>query len=292
MDSGIYKRVLIGVAMMAILTLAINYIESANGVTCSPGYLFYGATSSLGVPNGGDCNNPILYDGGITGWGTGAMLISLGVVLWDDRPERMPRISSEHITWGHRFRCWQALKEGRIRKEGAELQIGNLKFEDNGWEAYALKEIFVDEAYRQLAVKGLSVIDIGASIADTPIYFASQGALQVCGYEPDRERYEEGKRNIERNGMHGRITLHNAPYDGKVGDVLKIDCEGCEYALIPTLARKGFKQIIMEVHNGLGGIVEPLKENGYVILESPKGKQGILFAVKGESNEEADKVVW
>ena len=122
------------------------------------------------------------------------------------------------------------------------------------------------------AVKGKTVIDIGANIGDTPIYFAVRGASKVIALEPYPKNYELAKKNIEANGFSDRIvillagcaaecgfitidpnksgifsplikskhgirvpllTLENILNENSISEcVLKIDCEGCEYEII------------------------------------------------------------
>jgi FkbM family methyltransferase len=125
-----------------------------------------------------------------------------------------------------------------------------------------------------LPLEGKTVIDIGANIADSSIYFAHNGAKKVIALEPFARNYIIAKRNVELNGMQSVIELLNA---GCIGTsktmmlnadglgvyeqgtqksngtqvifyslaellntyesdnlVLKLDCEGCEDDTIST----------------------------------------------------------
>ena len=133
-------------------------------------------------------------------------------------------------------------------------------------------DVFIKEEYRFLNVKDRTVIDVGASIGDSPIYFAVNGATKVIGLEPYPYTFKFGVRNIQENGLDEKIIFLNAGYglDGeilldenkvstdamealpsKIGKkipiyslkslvnkfnldkaVLKMDCEGCEYSLV------------------------------------------------------------
>ena len=67
--------------------------------------------------------------------------------------------------------------------------------------------IFANKIYRYLPVKGRTVIDIGANIADSSIYFSLLGANEVIALEPLPNTYEIAKKNIELNNLADNITL-------------------------------------------------------------------------------------
>ena len=162
-----------------------------------------------------------------------------------------------------------------------ELNDSFIEFEYNGKRVkfYGLKygdpwTVFAHGDYDHLDVRDKVVIDIGASIGDTSIYFALRGAKKVIAFEPFPRIFELAKRNIKENGLQDKIVLVNAGcgYDGKVrvrenfeansstqladhgtgleipiyslntivkmfdikDAVLKVDCEGCEYELFRT----------------------------------------------------------
>ncbi len=153
---------------------------------------------------------------------------------------------------------------------------------------------FFKEQYKWLNVRDKVVIDIGANIGDTAIYFALNGAKHVYAFEPYPYSYEIAKRNIKLNKLEGKVTLFNEAVSAK-GEyitinpnfentegsdlkefakgtkvrittleeiverlnikraVLKMDCEGCEYAVLlnasyETLSH--FDQIMVEYHYG------------------------------------------
>ncbi len=134
-----------------------------------------------------------------------------------------------------------------------------------------INEQFFNEQYKWLDVKGRTVVDVGANIGDTAIYFAVNGASHVYSFEPYPYSYNQAKRNIKMNGIknitllnvgcgkRGRITidpkfanaggsdLHPSKKGvtvrirsladivrsyGMYDPVLKVDCEGCEYPLL------------------------------------------------------------
>ena len=66
----------------------------------------------------------------------------------------------------------------------------------------------MNNIYKQLPVKGKIVIDIGANIADSSIYFALCGANKVIGLEPFPKNYEFALRNVQLNNLSNKITIH------------------------------------------------------------------------------------
>jgi len=137
----------------------------------------------------------------------------------------------------------------------------------------AFLEIFVENTYKELLpLEGETVLDIGANIGDSSIYFALNNAEKVIALEPFPETYLTAKKNIEENSLTNKITLLNAAYgkdcevllDDSVPQnrlsllkpsnkgikvksysletllnlyninkaILKMDCEGCEYQIL------------------------------------------------------------
>ncbi|MCL4480412.1 MAG: FkbM family methyltransferase [Candidatus Thermoplasmatota archaeon] len=166
-------------------------------------------------------------------------------------------------------------------------------------------DVFIKEEYKFLNVKGRICIDIGASIGDSPIYFALNGATKVIGLEPYPYTFNFGVRNIKENGLDQKIIFLNAGYglDGeilvdenkvstdamdlqqsKIGKkistyslktlvnkfkldkvVLKMDCEGCEYALLNEDEEvfNHIEMIQIEYHYGYEDLVKKLKNCGF-----------------------------
>ena len=59
-------------------------------------------------------------------------------------------------------------------------------------------EVFKEEIYKGFPVLGAIVIDVGANIGDSPIYFSLMGAKLVLAYEPSLEFFEIAKQNISK----------------------------------------------------------------------------------------------
>jgi len=149
-----------------------------------------------------------------------------------------------------------------------------------------------------------SVLDVGAFIGDTTIYFALRGARDVVAFEPYPFPYEFALRNVQANGL-GNVRVINVGVsgsDGTVGvtrgettmgdelkpseepdavevpvysldrvleeygpfDVMKMDCEGCEYdAVLNSRKVAEPRQIQMEYHYGPRRLVEALRNAGF-----------------------------
>lgn len=78
---------------------------------------------------------------------------------------------------------------------------------------------FFDEPHSELDVKNRNVVDIGAYIADTAIYFALNGAKHVYALEPFPYSYELAQKNIALNGLEKKITMINAGAGSKKGTI-------------------------------------------------------------------------
>jgi FkbM family methyltransferase len=189
--------------------------------------------------------------------------------------------------------------------------------------------------YLMLNVEGRSVLDVGAFVGDSAIYFALRGARRVVSVEPSPWAFRAARKNVEVNGLSDRVTLLNCAVgrdedkalrlaevetngvfsagraDGsgshevptctldslieKHGpfEVLKMDCEGCEYGSIPYSRRLGeLREVLIEYHDGYEPLAKKLMEEGFEVMYSWAGsggglahrpfdpKSGYIYAVK------------
>jgi FkbM family methyltransferase len=67
--------------------------------------------------------------------------------------------------------------------------------------------IFVVNVYKELPVQNKTVIDVGANIGDSAIYFALSGAVKIICLEPFPKNYELAKKNIKSNNFSNNTTL-------------------------------------------------------------------------------------
>lgn len=178
---------------------------------------------------------------------------------------------------------------------------------------------FFEESYNLLEVNDKVVLDIGASLGDTSIYFAMKGAKKVYAYEPLKEIFEYLLLNIKINNYDEIIVPYNRAVSSKKGkvyinpiknwsglshievemnrdgyrvdsdllkldaDVLKIDCEGCEYDIFSNIKSLDYEEIMMEFHKGSKLLVNKLTDMGYninIISETHDKTRGIIYAKK------------
>lgn len=108
--------------------------------------------------------------------------------------------------------------------------------------------VFFDEVYRFLPVKGNVVVDIGANIGDSAIYFAMRGAKKVITVEPFPKNYESAKKNIELNNLSNIITLLFAGCSDDLGSIIiNPEQEGAGSSLDET--KNGIKVPLMTLEN-------------------------------------------
>jgi len=73
----------------------------------------------------------------------------------------------------------------------------------------AIFQVFEEEDYKFLNVKDKNVLDIGAFVGDSPIYFILKGAKKVYAVEPNPDAYNEMLENIKLNNMENKIIPIN-----------------------------------------------------------------------------------
>ena len=79
--------------------------------------------------------------------------------------------------------------------------------------------VFFTEDYKFLDPKGSVVIDIGANIGDSAIYFALNGAEKIIALEPYPCSYNLAQENIKINNFNDKVELLNAGY-GKDSSII------------------------------------------------------------------------
>ena len=72
----------------------------------------------------------------------------------------------------------------------------------------ACEEVF-GGAYSWLPVENRTVLDIGANIGDSSVYFATRGATKIFALEVNTATYEIGKTNVRGNKLEEKIEFLN-----------------------------------------------------------------------------------
>ena len=134
--------------------------------------------------------------------------------------------NGEHITFHNKFealatahglrKCYDINNDILIIKKKDLPLVRLYGWEDNG----DLFAIFFEDTYGSLPVKNNDVIDIGANIGDSSVYFALKGAKKVIAVEPLPNNYELAKKNIQLNKLLNKIELITAACSSKSGHML------------------------------------------------------------------------
>jgi FkbM family methyltransferase len=110
-----------------------------------------------------------------------------------------------------------AVKDGWVYDLTNRLWFnGNVRFKHMRCTIF---QVFNDDNYEQLNVKGRVVIDVGAYIGDSAIYFALKGARKVIAIEPHPGAFAEMLDNIKLNNLEGVIVPVNAGLASKPGKI-------------------------------------------------------------------------
>lgn len=191
------------------------------------------------------------------------------------------------------------------------------------------EEYFSDDQWDMLNLENRYIIDIGANNADTALFFAKNGS-RVIAFEPVKHIYELGLENIKLNpSLKDKIQYINKAVGAKKGmlninaeslkdyadgndsydieiitiddiindynfpyDVLKMDCEGCEFEIIKNNNLRKFNEIIFEHHADMvkqdsNQLIDKLKSQDFKIKtfpcnasDKPFEEIGIIYAYK------------
>jgi FkbM family methyltransferase len=162
-----------------------------------------------------------------------------------------------------------------------------LRFHLDSFDPFIFAETFLANIHDEQAdMRGKTVVDVGAYVGDTSIYFASQGA-QVLAYEPDERNFSNLLLNLDLNpSMRDRVRPFQLAV-GEAGEVqftsgrgsssrvvattsettrvqstsltkilgdnnlqnpflLKADCKGCEFKLVAEDVISRFDRLAIE----------------------------------------------
>lgn len=123
----------------------------------------------------------------------------------------------------------------------------NIKYKLYGWWLCTLRSCFIDDDYEFLPVEGKTVIDIGANVGDTILYFAARNASKIIALEPFPLMYELSLRNIKENNLTN-VTLLQEGCSNKE-DKMKIDPETSNVGAILEETTDGINVNITTLEN-------------------------------------------
>ena len=213
-------------------------------------------------------------------------------------------------------------------KEVLTLKYGICVYNPRIYHLNSIFAEYYDDYYSDFNVDygNRNIIDIGANAGDSALFFASKGA-KVWGFEPVKEYFEMAKKNILLNeSLKDNIKIFNYGVSYKKGkisidsmdsvssyiqdndayevevismddilnhvepDILKMDCEGCEFGIIEKCDLSLFNELIFEYHSEIVGrdyriLVDKLESQGFKIeFSSVQGKDkkdlGLIHAYK------------
>lgn len=72
-----------------------------------------------------------------------------------------------------------------------------------------IREQFIEEQYKWLDVNGRDVVDIGANVGDSAVYFGFKAANRVYAFEPYPYSYNLAVKNVKANGLEHTVILLN-----------------------------------------------------------------------------------
>jgi Methyltransferase FkbM domain len=171
---------------------------------------------------------------------------------------------------------------------------------------FPVVEIFLDQVYAvpMLEWEDKFVVDAGTSIGDSTIFFAHKGA-RVVGIEPDPRSREYALRNVDANGLTGKIEMVGKKLVSRAGtsvdsitlegilessgrstiDLLKLDCDGCEpdvilYSEPATLNR--VQRIVVEYDDPPRQLCGRLESLGFRLRRFGSRSNGYIYAERAE----------
>jgi ribosomal protein L21E len=137
--------------------------------------------------------------------------------------------------------------------------------------------------YSTLNYKNKVVVDYGADIGSSAIYFLSKGAKQVIGIEIDKKAVDTSKK-LSFNEFNFKIKFTYTLKKHPKGDILKMDIEGAEKDILTEEYLKGFKQFVIGLHPHAYSVYTFNTLENLLIRHGGK-KYGM---VKNESNTESE----
>lgn len=94
-------------------------------------------------------------------------------------------------------------------REKLVISINGTNFQFKNWINSSINDIFFKHEYDQFDYSSKIVVDVGANVGDSSLYFISKGAKKVIAIEPSVENYHLMKENIVLNQLEDKIIPMN-----------------------------------------------------------------------------------
>ena len=121
--------------------------------------------------------------------------------------------------------------------DGRKIKIKHV-FDDGDFPG-----VFINEEYKNVGVDSKIVIDIGASIGDSALYFLLRGAKKILCFEPVPKVFEMLRENMLLNNLLTHVQLENVAVCGEAGSVNIDDYDGIIAGGSTLKEKKGGKEI-------------------------------------------------
>ena len=208
-------------------------------------------------------------------------------------------------------------------KLGIRMHGRSLILEPNNDNYGDVLGVFINQEYNELRPERRVILDIGASVGDSSLWFAANGAEKVIAVEPSIGDFKSLCNNITANGFVNVIlplwagvgamdnTAHIAKNAYGVGNTisandvdissmlplkilsleeitrqfglnryfLKMDCEGCEYDVLPRVSDsvlKSIEEAQIEYHDGIRDLRSRFESAGFVVKIIPNKRIGLI----------------
>ena len=141
-------------------------------------------------------------------------------------------------------------------------------------------------SYSSLNYTDKVVLDIGADVGSSAIFFLLSGAKKVYMVENNPNYIKEYKRLKEigyLNGILNNTELIDASDINNINfDILKMDCEGCELDLLTSTLLDKAKEFVVAIHSL--DILEDSQESKnsiYLDYDRKQNYESLIFFLKG-----------
>lgn len=152
---------------------------------------------------------------------------------------RLEKHRTAQLYASEQLECLPEADTVRARVEGRTVTL------EGGYTRGDVHGVYVEGVYDWLPVRGRDVLDIGASLGDSSLYFAARGAKRVIGLEPWPSLFPMFVRNVEVNQLESVVLPRNAAIGARAGTIRLDDRE--------YWARRG------QIEGAAGGVPVPVE---------------------------------